>query len=210
MSNILKFPGQAPRLEHKRSTRRRWEDLEQLDLFASIPGRVSDFPLNPFDEALLQEERGNYDQAREKYHEAIGEGESVPDAFCNLGIIEYRLGNREAAIESFAHALAQAPLHFNAHYNMGNMYLDAGAHALARLHFELCAQSEPEFANAYYNLALACAMAGDFRPAINALKAFQTLVNTEEKTMATDLQLLLEQGLNQPGNRPSNRPSRRD
>jgi tetratricopeptide (TPR) repeat protein len=209
MSNILKFPGQAPRLDHKRSTRRR-VDPDQLDLFASIPGRVTDLPLNPFDEALLQEERGNYDQARDKYSEAIGAGESVPDAFCNLGIIEYRQGNRKLAIEAFAHALAQAPLHFNAHYNMGNMYLDAGEHSLARLHFELCAQSEPEFANAYYNLALACAMSGDFQPAINALKAYQTLANAEECTRAADLQLLLEQGLDQPRNRSPTKPGRRD
>ena len=57
MTNILKFPGKAPRLDHKRSTRRR-VDPDQLDLFASIPGRIADLPLNPFDEALLQEERG--------------------------------------------------------------------------------------------------------------------------------------------------------
>jgi tetratricopeptide (TPR) repeat protein len=205
MSNILKFPGKTPRLAHKRSTRRR-ADPDQLDLFASIPGRVADLPLNPFDEALLQEERGDYDRARNKYHEAIGEGESVPDAFCNLGIIEYQMGNRPAAIAAFAHALAQAPLHFNAHYNMGNMYLDAGEHALARLHFELCAQSEPEFANAYYNLALACAMAGDFKPAINALKAYQTLATAEDRTRAADLQALLEQGLKRSDHSPSTEP----
>src|SRR3954462_14288507 len=57
----------------------------QLSLFRPERSRVARL-LTPFEEALLLHEQGD-PTAAEHYVEAIGEGDNVAEAYCNLGII---------------------------------------------------------------------------------------------------------------------------
>ena len=65
-------------------------------------------------------------KASECYREAIGEGDNVAEAYCNLAIINLEQGNTPKALDNFTLSLKSDPRHVEAHYNLGNLYYDAG------------------------------------------------------------------------------------
>jgi len=131
------------------------QDASQLNLFREEEPKVHLLRhLNPFEKALeLDDEHENL--AEKLYREAIRNGHSVDDSYCNLGIIHARRGETAKAIDSFTNALVNNPRHTEAHYNLANMYYDAGNHALAVTHYEVALQLEDVFEEVVYNLALA-------------------------------------------------------
>lgn len=152
----------------------------QLNLFR-IPetGKLSRL-LTPFEEALLLHEQRD-PKAAELYQEAIGDGDNVAEAYCNLGIINGELGNAGKALDSFTLALKHEPRHVEAHYNLGNLYYDAGNYALARLHYEAAAQIEPGFSLVYFNLALVYHKLSDSHAALGALEKYKQLAPDDEE-----------------------------
>ena len=100
MGKVVKFDLKAaPKFAFKKAKTRKkssTENSNQLDLFNSKhEGKVLKLPSNLaiFDEALLFDEQGN-DKAEELYWDAISKGESVSDAYCNLGILQFNTGNK--------------------------------------------------------------------------------------------------------------------
>ncbi len=143
----------------------------QLNLFPEPEGHLIRLPLkvSPFEEAVLLHERGE-ERAVEAYERAIREGDSVADAYCNLGILEFEGQRIPAAFDRFTTALRHDPRHFESHFNLANLYFETGELRLARLHYELVAEIEPNFPNLYYNLGLVHAVNGDIEAALEALK----------------------------------------
>ena len=135
----------------------------QLNLFRAEVGRLARL-LTPFEEALLLHEQGD-PKASECYLEAIGEGDNVAEAYCNLAIINLEQGNTPKALDNFTLSLKSDPRHVEAHYNLGNLYYDAGDLGLARLHYEAATQIEPGFSLVYFNLALVYHKLGDSQAA---------------------------------------------
>ena len=160
---------------------------DQLNLFASS-AQVLRMPLNlsPFDEALLLDERDD-PHAAEVYVRAIEEGDSLSDAYCNLGIIESKAGRTAKAFDCFTKSLEHDPRHFESHYNLGNLYFEEGNLRLARMHYELAAEVEPAFPNLYFNVGLVHALNNDYRAALAALSKYQELAPTNEGTKADEL-----------------------
>src|SRR2546422_3791168 len=58
----------------------------QLNLFRGAESGKLSRLLTPFEEALLLHEQGD-PKAAEAYREAISDGDNLPEAYCNLGII---------------------------------------------------------------------------------------------------------------------------
>src|SRR4051812_41533473 len=189
MGQILKFPVRATKFGYKRVPKRaRCDDPAQLHLFAGATAQVLHLAPDSgyFEYALVLDERGD-SQATDFYLKAIAEQNCVPDAYCNLGIIESKQGKTARAFDCFTNSLKHNPRHFEAHYNLGNLYFEVNDLRSAQIHYELAAEVEPSFPNVYFNLALVLSIHNEFAAAINALAKYQELVPTSEGRNADEL-----------------------
>jgi tetratricopeptide (TPR) repeat protein len=158
----------------------------QLNLFAG--GRVVKLhQLSLFEEALLVDDQGDNKAARSYYLKAIKEGDSVADAYCNLGILESQDGNYPKAISCFTLSLKNDPRHYEAHYNLANLYAEAGNYALAKLHYGTSIEIEPTFSNCYFNLGLTLAMNKEYKNAVDILTQYRQLTPAEDHQQTDDL-----------------------
>lgn len=183
----------------------------QLNLFASPSGDRSigfgrqhrsnllRFPsgASPFEEALLLDERDE-SMAADKYWKAINSGDSVADAYNNLGVIETRRGGTSKAFNFFTNALEADPRHFEAHYNVANLYFETGDLQLAKLHYTIAAEIRPTDAKLFFNLALLHTLNEDFRSAIEALSNYRELAPQAEDVPAEELMGILRRTVVQP------------
>lgn len=203
MAKILRFPDQvSAKYDFKRAKRRRkrkkvdLEDYGQLNLFSGKKGQIFKLPsqFSPFEEALILDESGD-EGAREAYLKAISEGDSVADAYCNLGILESRAGNAPQAFDCFTKSLKEDSRHFESHFNLGNLYFDSGDLQLARLHYEIASQISPGYANVFFNLGLVLAETEEYKLSVEALSTYKSLVSEKESAKADDLLESLEKSL---------------
>lgn len=199
MANILQFtPKPLAKIGFQRVRKRRKAGREenQLDLFSARHGQVLHLPrsLNAFDEALLLDERGD-ERAGDVYRDAIGRGDSVADAYCNLGILESKAGHTSTAFDCFMKSLKTDPRHLESHYNLGNMYFEAGDYKLAATHFEIAVEIDPTFPNAYFNLGIIQAINNDFQSATTSFTRYIELVPEREADKASSLLASLQQTL---------------
>jgi tetratricopeptide (TPR) repeat protein len=189
MGQILKFPVQASKFGYKRVRKRnRAHDPNQLHLFAQPTAQILEFApeMSRFEYALMLDEHED-PRASEIYRKAISEEDSVADSYCNLGIIESKLGNSTKAFDCFTTSLKHNPRHFESHFNLGNMYFDLSDFRLAQIHYEMAAVVEPSFPNVYFNLALVQALNNNLTAAVDALIRYQKLAPTDEGRKANEL-----------------------
>jgi len=157
-----------------------------LNLF--VGGKVVKMnSLTPFEEALLLDDMGDAAKARELYLKAIKVKDSLPDAYCNLGIIESEARHYTKAIDCFTLCLKEDPRHFEAHYNLANQYAEIGNLPLAKLHYQMSIEIEPTFSNSYFNLGLTLAMNREVDEAIQALLNYRNIAAPEDRKQAEDL-----------------------
>lgn len=206
MSKLLPFPAARARRPSKfgyaRVGKRDRKDRGQLDLFVA-GGKLIEFPAaggpGPFEEALALEDGGDEAAARRLYEKAVAAGDSVPDAYCNLGVIESKAGGVEQAFHCFRNALKHDQQHWESHYNLANLYFDTEEFRPARVHYELAAEIEPEFRNIYFNLGLVLAIDEEFELAIDALSRYRKLAPGSSAGAAEDLLEHLRRSLEQQG-----------
>jgi tetratricopeptide (TPR) repeat protein len=190
MTKVIQFPGSNPEKFGFKPVRRKRKPTSgipgQLDLFSR--GKVRSLrQLSVFEEALMLDEQGD-DSARDHYLKAIESGDSVADAYCNLGILESEEQHSIQAIDYFTKSLKEDPRHHEAHYNLANLYAEIGDLPLARIHYQMAITIEPEFPNSYFNLALTLAMNKEVEEAIQLLLTYRTLVvYQEDRKLAEDL-----------------------
>jgi tetratricopeptide (TPR) repeat protein len=190
MAKVVKFTSPAPeKLGPQRARKRKCVDLEkrgQLNLFTG--GKVISLNrLSCFEEALMYDDRGDINAAKEKYKKAIDKSDCVADAYCNLGILESQEGNVAKAIDCFTLCLKQDPRHYEAHYNLANIYSEVGNLSLAKFHYEVSIELEPSFCNNYFNLGLTLAINKEFKEALMALRRYRELTPGEEHRQTDDL-----------------------
>lgn len=191
MTKVIQFPGSNPEkfgFKPVRKKRKSASDIHgQLDLFSG--GKVRSLnQLSVFEEALMLDEQGdNRTRVRQLYLKAIESGDSVADAYCNLGILESEEKNHIKAIDCFTKSLKEDPRHFEAHYNLANLYAEIGNLPLAKVHYQMSITIEPEFPNSYFNLALTLAINKEVEEAIKALLTYRELVSNEDRNQAEQL-----------------------
>ena len=158
----------------------------QLNLFTG--GKVVKLnQLSVFEEALLVDEQGDKKNARVQYLQAIKEGDSIADAYCNLGIIEWQDANYTKAIDYFTMCLKYEPRHYEAHYNLANLYAEVGNYSLAKIHYQISIEIEPGFSNCYFNLGLTLAMNKEYKEAVNILTQYRQMTPGEDHRQTNDL-----------------------
>jgi tetratricopeptide (TPR) repeat protein len=188
MTKVIQFPGSNPEKFGFKPVRKRKPEENsrgQLNLFSS--GKIRSLnPLSVFEEALMLDEQGD-NRASAQYHKAIDAGDSVADAYCNLGILESEKKNHVEAIDCFTKSLKEDPRHFEAHYNLANLYAELGNLPLAKIHYRMSITIEPEFPNSYFNLALTLAMNKEMEEAIQSLLTYRNLVSSDERRLAEQL-----------------------
>lgn len=192
MGKVLQFSPKPPaKFDFERVKKRRKDaplQKAQLNLFSTSGAQVLRLPtdISPFEEALLLDERGDA-RTEEAYRRAIAEGDSAADAYCNLGIVEFKAGLVAKAFDCFTKSLEHDPRHFESHYNLGNLYFEEANLRLARMHYELAAEIEPNFPNLYFNLGLVHAMNNDHPSALATLNKYKELAPGAEDTKADEL-----------------------
>ena len=186
---MIKFPIQTPEKFGFKPVRRRkttgTSKPGQLNLFTG--GKLVKLnQLSAFEEALLMDEQGDV-KAKELYQKAILEGDSIADAYCNLGIIESEAKNFGKAIDCFTLSLKEEPRHFESHYNLANLYAEIGNFPLAKVHYQTSIEIEPEFPNSHFNLGLTLAMNKEIENAILSLMNYRKRAAPEERGHADEL-----------------------
>jgi tetratricopeptide (TPR) repeat protein len=212
-SNVIRFPVEAvSRFGFKRShvsqdeKSSRMEAEGQMNLFPSGDdatnavtrlGAVVPIPLQigAFESAVLLDDN-NDPRAEDAYRRAISEGDFVPDAWCNLGVLKSIKRDLDAAFECFAQSLASDPRHAESHYNIGNLYFEFGDLKLARMHYEKAIEVDGDLASAYFNLGLVTALAEDYQTAYDSLAHYKSIAPPEEIGVADDLMRYLRSAIN--------------
>lgn len=182
MAKVIQFPIPNPEKFGFKPVRKKKPDSAshkhgQLDLFGEAK-IVNLNNLTPFEEALMLDEQGD-NRASLQYQKAIDAGDSVADAYCNLGIIESGKQNYTKAVDCFTRALKTDPRHFEAHYNLANVYAEIGNLALAKIHYQVSIEIEPTFPNSYFNLGITLAMGKEVEEAIQSLLIYKSLVDED-------------------------------
>ncbi|HEX8060402.1 MAG TPA: tetratricopeptide repeat protein [Cyclobacteriaceae bacterium] len=198
MGKVVQFPISSPEKFGFKPVRKKKSDVPekkgQLNLF--VGGKVVKMnSLTPFEEALLIDDMGDSEKARELYLKAIKAKDSLADAYCNLGIIESEARHYSKAIDCFTLCLKEDPRHFEAHYNLANQYAEIGNLPLAKVHYQLSIEIAPEFPNSYFNLGLTLAMNKEIDEAIQALLNYRNIVAPEDRKQAEDLINMLSRTL---------------
>jgi tetratricopeptide (TPR) repeat protein len=194
MGRLIKFPvpEHAPeKFGLQRVTTRRADATPppkagQLNLFGGAR-LVRMQALTHFEEALMLDDRNDLKAARFHYQKAIDDGEALADAYCNLGILEWKESHTAKAIDCFTQSLKFEPRHFEAHYNLANLYAEVGNLPLAKVHYEISIELEPSFPNSHFNLGLTLAMNKEFKEAIVVLQKYKELTPNEEHKHTDDL-----------------------
>lgn len=194
MTKVVQFPVSPPaKLGPKKARRRKkpnLEDFGQLNMFDQLPDNtpmVSMPQADSFFEEALQLDEAGKEEAEKYYLLAIENGQSVEDAYCNLGILKSSQGDLTKSIDYLTQCLRKNPRHFEAHYNLGNVYSDLGNLELAKVHYELSTQIEPEYPNSYYNLGLVLISLKRYRDAIQSINKYVELAPSSEHQVAHEL-----------------------
>ena len=190
MAKVVKFPVPTPekfgpqRVQKKHSSGS--EKHGQLNLFSG--GKVIRLNrLSLFEEALLMDDQGDKESAKLRYEKAIEAQDSIADAYCNLGILEFQDRHYPKAIDCFTRCLKEEPRHFEAHYNLANLYAEVGNFLLAKVHYEISIEMEPAFPNSYFNLGLTLAMNKEFKDAVEVLNTYRQLTSEDDHRQVDDL-----------------------
>jgi tetratricopeptide (TPR) repeat protein len=160
-------------------------------------GSVVPIPLQmgAFESAILLDDN-NDPRAEDAYRRAITEGDFVPDAWCNLGVLKSIKRDLDSAFECFAQSLASDPRHAESHYNIGNLYFEFGDLKLARMHYEKAIECDGDLASAYFNLGLVTALSEDYQTAYDSLSHYRSIAPPEEIGVAEDLMRYLRSAIN--------------
>jgi len=193
MARVIQFPVSPPaKLGPKKARRKRknLEDFGQLNLFDQVEDKTPVLPLpradSFFEEALTLDEKG--DETAEKYYLlAIENGQSIDDAYCNLGILKSGNGDFSKSLDYLTKCLQRNPRHFEAHYNLGNVYSELGNLDLAKVHYELSTEIEPNYPNSYYNLGLVLISLKRYKEAIQSINKYVELAPSSEHQTANEL-----------------------
>ena len=181
MDNVIKFPLSVEPGQFKRARRRRKQNPNQLSFLFALSVR----PDGSFDEGREAQDMGDREEAERLYRRAINMGDSVADAYCNLGILEFEAGRVARAVDCFTRSLEIDPRHLCSHNNLGNLYFERGDYRLAELHYEISAELHAADPDVYYYLGISCATNGKYGRAAKTLAEFQRLSPGEARKADT-------------------------
>jgi tetratricopeptide (TPR) repeat protein len=119
-----------------------------------------------FDRAMAAESKGQWEQAKQYYRQALALNSTLVEARNNLGNLYIKQQQMTAAIGEFRAALALDPNYAVARNNLGIAYFLIGEEALALQEFLAAIRLDSVYVSPYYNLASLYARRGDAGQAV--------------------------------------------
>jgi len=110
---------------------------------------------------VVQFEKGNVEDAIEKYQQSLGLHPDYPEAHYNLGSALLQKGYADEAIRQCEEALKIQPNEPDAHIVLGNAFMAKQDVDRAIAHYEQALTLRPEDSNAHYNLGIALQEKGE-------------------------------------------------
>ena len=110
---------------------------------------------------VVQFEKGNVEDAIEKYQQSLGLHPDYPEAHYNLGSALLQNGYADEAIRHCEEALKIQPNEPDAHIVLGNAFMAKEDVDRAIVHYEQALTLRPEDSNAHYNLGIALQEKGE-------------------------------------------------
>lgn len=112
------------------------------------------------------EDKGQLEQARERYQAAARLAPNLARAHLNLGNALLALGDTDAALDAYATALARSPDYAAAHYNIGNAHFRSARPAAALAAYGKAIALKPDFVDAEVGRSLALTELGRLDEAV--------------------------------------------
>jgi tetratricopeptide (TPR) repeat protein len=119
-----------------------------------------------FEKARVAESKGQWEQAKQHYRQALALNPGFVEAHNNLGNLYIRQQQSAAAIGEFQAALALDPHYAIARNNLGSAYVTLGEEALAIQEFLAALHIDGAYVSPYYNLASLYARRGDIEQSV--------------------------------------------
>jgi protein O-mannosyl-transferase len=141
-----------------------YHDVETL--WRTTIARNPECPLAHLNLGVLLKERGQRDDAKAEYLEALKINPDYAEALTTLGVCEAEEKQFEKAISSFEAAIKSNPNYSPAWYNMGNAFRDEGKSNEAIASYQTALQMWSENQQAHNNLAVALSESGKQEEAI--------------------------------------------
>jgi hypothetical protein len=161
------------------------------------------YQLSSFEERSLLAQislvSGHVEQARIRYQELSGERPNDPDVLTALGTIAGRQGNREENLKRWQEAIRYGSTDADLCYRYALLAEEAGRDAQdVKVALERALVLVPDFDDARYKLALIESQVGEYKSAVEQLRAMRTPVGTRRfaycVAMASALTELDERG----------------
>ena len=118
-------------------------------------------------------EQSEYENAIQKFQEAIALFDEQWAYYFNLGLAQKKLGQNQAAFDSFQKSVAMNPESFSCNKEMGEALALMEKHEEAKPYFQKAIELSQDDPNTYFNLGVILLKLGD---SISALEAFQKVV----------------------------------
>jgi Tfp pilus assembly protein PilF len=141
-----------------------YHDVETL--WRTTIARNPDCPLAHLNLGVLLKERGQRDDAKAEYLEALKINPDYAEALTTLGVCQAEEKQFEKAIGSFEAAIKSDPNYSPAWYNMGNAFRDKGKSNEAIASYQTALQMWSENQEAHNNLAVVLSQSGRLEEAI--------------------------------------------
>lgn len=129
-----------------------------------------------FERALLLEQEGDIDGARDAYQKAIEADPELGDAYVNLGRLHHQAGDPVRAAQFYHQATEVQPDDPVAHYNLALALEDQKKLTAAVAHYRSAIEIAPDFADAHFNLGRLLDRLGRHVDAVRHLMVYKKLM----------------------------------
>src|SRR5262249_27946923 len=114
--------------------------------------------------------RGEYQDARQLYQQALGYNSDSPDTHYGIATVCFLLNDLHSAVYHFKEVIRLDPMRAGAFVNLGAVHNRLGQYDEALIALRRGIQLDPNRAEGYYNLALVHKQLGQLEMAINAYR----------------------------------------
>ena len=133
------------------------------------------------DQAQSAFQRAEYDEAINKFKEAIRRGHNEPETYNNWGLSLYKVGQMQDAEQAFENALKIRPGYDKAAFNMALVKRAQGASDAAHMYIDQALSYNPTYRQALYKRGEWAAEEGNYVRAVSDWEKLSELVGGDER-----------------------------
>lgn len=153
----------------------RWRDDQTLYAHSIDVNPTSYISHTLLGRTLQLQQKADVKRARDNFLAAIAIAPERPRAYCDLGLLEHRLGRHDESLQQYQRAIEADPQFAEAHLGVGLALAALERHTEAIVAYRRGLELEPQYAPGWLNLALSLRDAGQTQAAIDALRRAREL-----------------------------------